>query len=991
MKPERWEQIKRLCYETLELKPGLRGRFLEEACAGDESLREEIESLLAQQLEAENFMESPAMEEAAKGMAGDQVHALVGRQLGSYRIVAFIGAGGMGEIYRADDTNLGRHVAIKILPDLFAGDPERLARFEREAKLLASLNHTNIAAIHGLEQAEEKHFLVMELVEGETLAQRVAKGPIPVDETLEICRQIAEGLEAAHEKWIVHRDLKPANVMITPQGRIKILDFGLARELASQATVDPSPSPKITEARTRPGTIMGTAAYMSPEQAKGKTVDKRADIWAFGCVLYECLAGKRAFRGDDVTEVMAKILEAEPDWSLLPANTPSSIHALLRRCLRKDSKRRQQDILDARIEIEESAAKDAVPMQALPAPRRFSLLWLAACAVVVLLVGILISVTLMRYSQPGTSSPVVRSVIKVEPGHWLDGMRWAMELERPSRTAMAISSDGRFVVYSAIEENPGPQAKPQLYLRRMDQAEAKPITGTEGGINPFLSPDNRWVGFWAAGDRGTPYLGKLKKIPVEGGVATPLCDAVPLGANWGGNTSIVFKDGYSGGLSMVSDDGGKPEALTKPDPKREEYGHLLPFWLPGGKAVLFTAMRHYHDSQPWLALLRLDTREWHVLLQDAADARYVPTGHLVFLRQGTLMAVRFDLARLETIGQPSPLVENVMQAFSTVGGSNTGAGQFAISDTGSLIYAAGGIVPELKNSLVYVDQRGIEQPVTALRFPFCFPRLSPDGQRIAYVTAAREWQVWVYDLSRGTNTPLTGEGRATFPIWTPDGKRIVFGWHKSLAPNPFWQPYDGSSPMERLTTSEYPQGPGSWFSDGQTVALSENNPATGYDIVLLDARSGRVRPFLNSQFNEQYPEFSPDGRWIAYSSDESKRDEVYVRPFPSPGEKIPVSSEGGSEPLWSRDGKQLFYRWQDQVWAVDVRTDGGFAISKPRPLFERPGYALASPLRGWDLSHDGQRFLMVKLEQRKPTPVTEMILVLNWFEELKRLVPTGKK
>jgi serine/threonine-protein kinase len=552
---------------------------------------------------------------------------MIGSSLSHYRIIEKLGAGGMGEVYRAEDTNLDRQVAIKVLPDIFSGDPERLARFEREAKLLASLNHPNIAAIYGLEETGGKRFLVLELVEGETLAQRIHREALPVEEALEVCRQIAEGLEAAHEKGIIHRDLKPANVKISPEGKVKLLDFGLARALHDQAaTADLSHSPTITEAMTRPGVVLGTAAYMSPEQAKGKTVDKRADIWAFGCVMYECLTGKRAFRGDDVTEVMAKILEAEPDWSLLSANTPSSIRALLRRCLRKDSKRRQQDILDARIEIEESAAKDAVPIQALPAPRRFSLLWLAACAAVMLLAGILIGAALMRYSQPGTSSPVVRSVIKVEPGHWLDGMRRVLEAQRPSRTAMAISGDGRFVVYSAIEENPSPQAKSQLYLRRMDQAEARPITGTEGGINPFLSPDNRWVGFWADG--------KLKKIPVDGGVSTTLCDAALLfGASWGPDNSIVFADGEDAGLSRASADGGKPESLTTPDPKREEYSHRLPSWLPNGKAVLFTVMRHAWDSQPWLALLRLDTREWHVLLRDAADARYVPTGHLVFLTQ----------------------------------------------------------------------------------------------------------------------------------------------------------------------------------------------------------------------------------------------------------------------------------------------------------------------------------------------------------------------
>jgi Tol biopolymer transport system component len=350
-------------------------------------------------------------------------------------------------------------------------------------------------------------------------------------------------------------------------------------------------------------------------------------------------------------------------------------------------------------------------------------------------------------------------------------------------------------------------------------------------------------------------------------VPYPLCDAgFIIGASWGPDNTIVFAAGNAVGLSRVSADGGKPEILTTPDPKREEFSHRLPSWLPNGKAVLFTVMRHDVDSQPLLALLRLDTREWHVLHQDAADARYVPTGHLVFLRQGTLMALRFDLVKLEFIGQPTPLVENVMQTFTTLSDYNTGAGQFTISDSGSLVYAAGGMLPVRQSSLVWVDQRGIEQAVTHLQSPFFAPRLSPDGQRIAYVAAGREWQVWVFDLNIGTNSRLTGEGRATYPIWTRDGKRIVFSWQKSTVVNLFSQPYDGSSPMERLTTSESHHAAGSWSSDGQTLAFAEGDTTTGFKILLLEARSGRVRPFLNSQFNERYPEFSPDGRWIAYSS-----------------------------------------------------------------------------------------------------------------------------
>ena len=901
---------------------------------------------------------------------------------GRYEIQDPIGAGGMGEVYRALDKNLARHVAIKILPAAFAEDKERMARFEREAKLLAVLNHPNIAAIHGLEESEGRRFLVLELAEGETLQLRLDRGALPLEESLETCRELAEGLEAAHEKGIVHRDLKPGNIMITPEGKVKILDFGLAKAYGGETTgVDIEKSPTITARMTEPGVILGTAAYMSPEQARGRAVDRRSDIWAFGCVLYECLTGTRAFHGETVSDTLAHILKGEPDWSRLPAETPTLIKVLLHRCLEKDPKKRLHDIADARLEIETPAS---FPSEAAQAPRRPSLLWLVAGAAVMLLAGILIGPALIKYIRPAPSPSVsvVSSTIKVEPGHRLEGQ--ARDMERPGRTAMAISIDGKFIVYSAIEENPGPQAKPQLYLRRMDQSAAKPIAGTEGGAGPFLSPDSRWVGFWADG--------KLKEVLVEGGVPSTLCDASFLyGANWSRDNSIVFSDEADAGLSRVSAEGGRPETLTKPDEKRDEGSHRLPFWLPDGKAVLFTLMKQSFDPKPRLALLRLDTGEWHVLFEDAADARYVPTGHLLFLRQGTLMAARFDLAKLEVIGQPVALVENVMQGFGLTYRHRTGAGQFGISDTGSLIYAPGGVPSPPGNALLWVDQRGIEQSAAALRFPFSTLRLSPDGRRVAYVAGGQELQVYVYDLGRGTNSRLTGEGWSFYVIWTPDGQRVLFSWGKSAADSLFWQPYDGSSPMERLTTSEYGQRPGSWSSDGKTLAFVDSHPDTGDDIALLDVRSKRVTPFLNTKYSEWYPEFSPDGRWMAYTSDESNRQEVYVRPFPGPGMKQQVSIEGGSEPLWARNGQQLFYRREDQVWAVDVRTDGAFAAGKPRLLFEKPGCVRTYPIRAYDLSLDSQRFLMVKFENRKPTPVTEMILVQNWFEELKRLVPVGKK
>ncbi len=974
MTPERWERIKQIYHSALEFEPGQREAFLREACAGDETLFKEVMSLLAQGGNSEGFFESPALQVVAKALAEDKaqepVTDLAGHTLSHYRIEKKIGEGGMGVVYRARDPRLGRDVAIKVLPDEFAHDDERLARFEREAKVLASLNHPNIAAIYGLEQADGRRFLVLELVEGQTLAERLHKGTVPVEEALEVCHQIAEGLEAAHEKGIIHRDLKPSNVKVTPEGKVKVLDFGLARALHDQAAaVDMSHSPTITDEMTRPGVVLGTAAYMSPEQAKGKTVDKRADIWAFGCILFECLTGKRAFQGDTITETVAAILKSEPDWLLLPAETPAFVRSLLRRCLQKDPNLRLRDIGDVRVEMREGLSE---PAEVIPAAQRFPLRGVLSLCAVTLVIGVLIDRIAMKYIRPATlppSQPVVRSCVRLEPGLWLDGGRAG--LDQPTRTAMALSSDGRFTVYSAIKENPGAEDKPHLYLRRLDQLEAKLIPRTEGGISPFLSPDDRWVGFWADG--------KLMKVSVDGGVPAVLCDVpVPFG----------FAANDDTGLSRVSADAGKPETLTTPDKSKEEFSHRLPHCLAGGYGVLFTIMRYGFDLQPRVAALEPKSRKWHVLLEDAADPRYVATGHLAFLRQGTMMVAPFDPAKLEITGQPVPVVANVIQALNSgFGPYETAAGQFSISASGSMAYAPGGIFPDTEDSLVWVDHEGKAKPIASFKAPFFAPRLSPDGQRIAYRVVGKEWRVWAYDLKRDTATKLTSEGMAGWVTWTPDGRRLVFGWSKTSPANIYWQPADGSSPMERLTQSEYWQCPGSWSSDGETLAFVQYNPDSQNDILLLHMRDRKVTPLVDSRFNEGWPDFSPDGRWIAYVSDESGRDEVYVQPFPGPGGKWQISNEGGAEPLWSRNGRQLFYRKGNKRWVVDIQTGVAFSLSKPRLLFEQPGYAHGNPIRSWDISPDGQRFLMVKEEERKPQPVTEMIFVQNWPEELKRLVP----
>ena len=907
---------------------------------------------------------------------------MIGRIFGNYKVTERIGAGGMGEIYRAEDMKLFREVAIKALPDAFAQDAERLARFEREARLLAALNHPNIASIYGLEQADGKPFLVMELVAGETLAEKLKKGRIPLDETLDICRQIAEGLEAAHEKGIVHRDLKPANVKVTPEGKVKILDFGLARALQDQtAAVDLSVSPTISSEMTRSGVILGTAAYMSPEQAKMKTVDRRADIWAFGCVLYECLTGERAFQGDTVAEAIASVLKTEPDWNLLPAETPRSVRAVIRQCLQKDPGRRLRDIADAFVGIEELSTDTMEPV---PSSGRTRILWIAGSAAAGAALAVLVLFGLMKQFQTPQLLPVSRSIIRIEPGQWLAGRARQADFWRPSRTAVTISSDGRFIVYCAIEGSPSLQAVSRLYIRRTDQLEAKVIAGTEGAMSPFLSPDDRWIGFWADGE--------LLKVPVDGGVPTVLCSVPwPYGFSWGSDNQIVYAQQEDTGLFRVPADGGKPEMLTAPDKSKEEYSHRLPHCLPGGSGILFTIMRHGWDVQPRVAALEPGTHKWRTLLEDASDARYVPTGHLAFLRQGTMMIAPFDPDRLEVTAQPVATVANVAQSLNTGNtGYDTGAGQFSISASGSMIYVPGGILPDRENSLVWVDARGETEPITNFRAPFFAPRLSPDGDHIAYSTLGKERQVWIYDLPRGTATRLTSEGMASWVAWTPDDRRLAFGWSMNGLANIYWEFADGSAPMERVTENEYDQYPASWSPDGQTLAFVQNHPDNRNDILFLGIRDRKVTPGLNSRFQETYPEFSPDGRWIAYTSNESGRDEVYVQAFPGPGGRVQISSEGGTEPVWSRSGRQIFYRQRDQVWATDIRIGSRLTVGKSRLLFEQAGFGWGFPVRSWDVSRDGRRFLMVKLDERRPQPLNEMILVQNWFEELVGLRPKTK-
>ncbi len=913
-----------------------------------------------------------------------------GVRLGAYEVSALLGAGGMGEVYRARDTKLGREVALKILPDSFTQDPDRLARFRREAQVLASLNHPHIGAIYGLDEADRRQFLVLELVDGETLHDRIARGPIPIEEALPIARQIAEALEAAHEQGIIHRDLKPANIKVRPDGTVKVLDFGLAKladpvgtGLQSDPSAAQSQSPTITTpAATGMGVILGTAAYMAPEQARGKAVDKRSDIWAFGCVLYEMLTGKRAFEGDGVSDTLATVIKSEPDWSVLPVTTPASIRKLLRRCLEKDRRERLPDIGVARLEIKDALTAPPTESVARAVPARR--VW--ALAVAFLLVGVVAGTAVwlaMRAVERDDSTRVTRLLVNVRPAEELGGPGG-----RPIRTGIALSPDGRSLAFSAVRGD-----KRQIYLRQLSELLATPIAGTDGGTVPFFSSDGQSLGYWAGGE--------LRKVSLGGGVPVTLCKVPEVfGASWGSDGRIVFARG-TGGLWQVSADGGMPQPFTSLDSTQGEVSHRLPHVLPGGDAVVFTVTRNrfprWNETQ--LAVYSPRTRKRSVLIEGGADARYVASGHLVYAREGVLMAAPFDLTRLEVTGGSVGVLSDLMQAaYVNSSAADSGAAQFTLSQTGTLAYIPGGVFPEAQNQIVLVDRTGRAEPLPNSTGPFQQPRLSPDGKRFAVHSSGRDQDVWVGDIVRRTFTRLTTEGRNASPVWAPDGTRIVYRSAIRGADGLFWRPADGSGKAEPLiTVSERNLVPGAWSPDGQVLAFYDvGGPPenSGVDIWTLPMNGDRQsQPVLKTPFYEGGADFSPDGQWVAYDSNESGRTEVYVRAYPGLGAKQMISTAGGTSPIWRRGGQEIFYLSpggdEISVMAVPVTTQPVFGVGTARRLFGGP-YRGNVPARNYDVTPDGARFLMVQAAGQPRVTVTDIVLVQNWTEELKRLVPTTR-
>jgi Tol biopolymer transport system component len=872
---------------------------------------------------------------------------LVGRHLGPYHVRALIGAGGMGEVYRAHDPKLGRDVALKILPADVTADPERLARFDREARALAALNHPNIATIHGAEAFDGTHALVLELVDGDTLADWIRRPEGgQIHHITRVAAQLAEALEAAHEKGIVHRDLKPANIKVTPDGVVKVLDFGLAK-LAPAGDAASIDAPTLTIGGTREGVIAGTAAYMSPEQARGQSVDKRSDVWSFGCVLYEMLTRRPAFARDSLSETLAAVLEAEPDWDALPATTPPAIRRLLRRCLEKNPKQRLRDLGDARLDIAD--ALDAQGSSAAPVPHigRARIATRAAAAAAAIAIGVLLW-ALSRPSAPADHR-VTRTTILVPPGQELDTGGGAQPL--------AISPDGRLVAYAATR---GSQT--ELYVRSLDSFDARALAGTAGAQYPFFSPDGTSIAFFA--ER------KLKRVAIRGGTPLTICDApvVERGGTWGADGTIVFDPGASG-LMRVSADGGTPERLTSRDAAMDAGNLSWPQFLPGGEALLAT-VGIPGSVNARLAALSLETGEWRPL-GPGSQASYVPSGHVVYhaihVREGDLHAIPFDADSLSVRGAAAPVLDSVFRA------QNGGGIYFAVAQNGTLVFTPGGYA----RSLVRVDRHGRRTRLVDERRGFRGPAVSPDGRMIAVTIDPRPSSIWVYDLARRTGFPLAARGHNLAAAWTPDGRRVTY----TNAGDIFWRAADASTPAERLLARERAQYATSWSARHRLLIFNDTQPdGEGTDIWAMPI-DGQPYPLLATSDNEQDGQLSPDGRWLAYRSDESGQHEVYVRPFPNVNDrKWRISTAGGLLPLWSKDGRELFYAVGSTLMRVSVEvTDGTLAAAAPEALFTGP-YDTA--YANYDVTPDASQFIMIEVDP--DARATQIHVVQNWLEELGR-------
>jgi serine/threonine protein kinase len=957
MTPEQWQQVERLYHLALERPAEDRGAFLSETCGHDRELRREVESLLAHSDSRTIGFEQGALAKAAQLISTTDVAPMIGRRFGVYELEELIGAGGMGEVYRARDTRLSRDVAIKILPAAFKTDAACIARFEREAQVLASLKHPHIGAVHGLEEADGFSALVMELVDGEDLSDRLARGPLPGSEALTIARQIAEALEAAHEQGIIHRDLKPANIRIRRDGNVKVLDFGLAKSIAPLKG-----APVLTTMSAPAGAAMGTPAYMSPEQARGEAASRESDVWAFGVVLYEMLTGTSPFARPTTAETLSRVLTTAPDESLLPPDTPAGVRRLIRRCLDKDPRRRWHHLGDARVEIDEalsSSDSSVAESAAREDPRVHAAMrsaqtwrWLAMALFAIGAVGGAVAWTAGR-AAPSTPGPVVRFDLASDSG-----------LGVLSRAGLAISPDGTRLAYLAAQG---------ITLRARDRLETRVLQnlGTFPS-GPAFSPDGEWLAYTDGA--------LLKKVAVAGGAPVDVADIGPGATLDWAPEGIVFAD--VSGLFRVRD-GAAPERLAIEVAAHEQIS--FPEILPGGRAILYTVVPtrsiiiggSLNVAGARIEVFDLASATQKTLVHGASHPSFLPTGHLVYLAGGTLRAVAFDAATAELRSKPVEML-------------GESAAGFALSSEGTLVYSRGG--EQINRTLVWVDRQGREEPLGTPPRTYIYPRLSPDGARIALdVSDSADRDIWMWNVGRKTLERFTVDPAGNpLMAWSRDGKHLVFGSDRFGPSNLFMQAANGSGVAERLLVSDHIQMPIVVAPDNRLL-FSAELPGQGRNIQALSMDgSRRVESLLDGPANELLADVSPDGRWLAHDSNESGQFEIYVRPYPNVDEgRWKVSLQGGRQPLWSRDGTELFYRdFTGAVMATSVTTTPTFTPGAVTQVLAGAGYHGDGPFgsaRTYDLSIDGSRFLMIKNEPQTVRP--SLVVVINWHEELKQRLP----
>ncbi|MGB5552356.1 MAG: protein kinase [Thermoanaerobaculia bacterium] len=901
---------------------------------------------------------------------------MIGETLAHFKITGKLGEGGMGEVYRAEDTKLGREVAIKVLPELFAQDAERMARFSREAQVLASLNHPNIAAIYQVEHDDDHNFLVMELVEGETLAERIKRGRLSLDEAMTIALQIAEALETAHDRGIVHRDLKPANINFTESGKIKVLDFGLAKALESGVGTDSSPSnpslslsPTLTaQMNTGAGMLLGTAAYMSPEQARGEAADRRADIWAFGAVVMEMLTGQTVYAGKTISDTLAGILAREPEWEALPADVPPVVRNLLDRCLQKEINDRLQAIGEARITIAgyladpEAAKAQAAAADYAPLPTWRRVLPWAALALAALAGAAAIAGWTRSPDRSQAETMWLNVEIPVED-----------TLLTQIGSSVVISPDGTHLAY--VSGNPATRA---LHLRSLDQLEGRMVSGGDLAYLPFFSPDGEWIAFV------TP--NELKKVSVSGG--TPLTIATVdfcRGATWTPDDHIIFTPGQQAPLFRIPAVGGEPEQLTTLDEEKGEITHRWPHVLPNGKAVLFVShTENARFAEATIEVLDLESGERKVLIQGGTYPRWADSGHLLYAREGTLYAVPMDPVTLELQGSPGPVIESL-----TTNEGAYGTAHYAVSDNGKLVYMQG-TASAAAYEAVRVGLDGLVSPLLEDAGTYWTPAFSPDGRRLALDIAAESGNgdIWVEDLDRGIHTRLTfDDSDDTGPVWSPDGEWIYFQSDRGTSYDIFRVAADGSEQPVRLTETEFDQAPTSVTPDGKTLVFSQINPESDWDIMTMELEGdGEPVVFLTTKFLEYGGKISPDGKWITYGSNESGSWEVYVRPFPSGRGEWQISSGGerATYPTWASDQKQIFYRTALGMSAASVETARDtFRAKRPETLFETRFIDLF-PSLDYDVA-PGSEYLVMFQGSNSADTIDHVVMVTNWFDELEQM------